>query len=379
MVKKTDTWMPLYVGDYLADTSRLSTEAHGAYLLILMDYWRHSAPPDDDEVLTAITKLPPARWTKLRPVLAQFFEISDGKWINKRVEKEKAGAAEITTERSQAGRAGAEARWKKKRQQTDGKGDGKPDGEANGKQDSKRMPYAMANGSQTSRQNDAPSPSPSQISTTTIVPEPAQARGPVTVVGEAPPADKNPFEPSPEARIVVDFYLKRRRELWPTDQKITPTQTLNTQAQQYLDAGATPALICEVIEIVMNEKLGRMESAPRNLHFCRLSMESATANQRGAGRRPSERAGRAPPKQPRPDARHSQADDVRRFDERFGPEPATAEPAEEIPAVPAAPSGPSPEELAAAKARAEAERNTLLGETIDGMAKLRARTPGAAA
>ena len=36
-----NAYMPFYVGDYLGDTSHLSTIEHGAYMLLLMHYWCH--------------------------------------------------------------------------------------------------------------------------------------------------------------------------------------------------------------------------------------------------------------------------------------------------------------------------------------------------
>lgn len=92
MSSKPDSWLPLYVADYQADTTRLTTEQHGAYLLIIMDYWRNGPPPDRDNVLAQITKLSPAKWKAHRPVLAEKFQIAGGVWRHKRIEAEIARA-----------------------------------------------------------------------------------------------------------------------------------------------------------------------------------------------------------------------------------------------------------------------------------------------
>lgn len=138
MSKKTDGWMPLYVADYLADTARLSTEQHGAYMLIIMDYWRNGAPPDDASVLASITRLPAAGWKKHAPALRLFFSIEGGKWVHKRIESERSKASGISDKRTDAARKGAAKRWGKRMQNA--------------------MPNGMPNAEQSAWQNDAPSP-----------------------------------------------------------------------------------------------------------------------------------------------------------------------------------------------------------------------------
>ena len=64
-------WMPLYVGDYLGDTGHLTTAQHGAYLLLMMHYWRKGELPDDDRQLSKITKLPLRTWARLSPGVAE--------------------------------------------------------------------------------------------------------------------------------------------------------------------------------------------------------------------------------------------------------------------------------------------------------------------
>lgn len=140
-MKKTDTWMPLYVGDYMADTARLTTEQHGAYLLLMLDYWRKGPPPDSDEVLATITKLSVAAWRKHRPALEGFFRIEEGYWYQGRIDRERDRARAVSGKRSEAGKAGAAVK--------------------HGKQPGKSVANATANAEANAQQN--PGPSQSQL------------------------------------------------------------------------------------------------------------------------------------------------------------------------------------------------------------------------
>ena len=108
---KADIWMPLYIGDYLADTSRLTTEQHGAYLLLLMDYWKSGKLPDNNQVLSQITKLSIDAWSNARPMLEHFFSIEDGFWIQKRVEEEMVLAKQNKQKNIERATKAAKTRW----------------------------------------------------------------------------------------------------------------------------------------------------------------------------------------------------------------------------------------------------------------------------
>ncbi len=90
-------WMPLYVADYLRDTRRLTAAEHGAYLLLIMEYWTAGELPDDDRQLSRIACMTSAEWRRTRPNVQPFF--TDG-WKHKRIDAELAKSAEISSKRS---------------------------------------------------------------------------------------------------------------------------------------------------------------------------------------------------------------------------------------------------------------------------------------
>lgn len=141
MPAKHETWMPLYIADYLGDTMHLTAEQHGAYLLLLMAAWKRGGHvPDDDDQLAAISRTGERWQTHCGRIVRAFFTQRDGLLFHGRVEAELIAAREKVSKRAEAGRAGAAAKWQR---------DGKRIGDA--------MPEQ--------RQIDAPSPSPSPIST----------------------------------------------------------------------------------------------------------------------------------------------------------------------------------------------------------------------
>jgi|SRR5579859_199993 len=106
--------MPVFIGDYLADTMHLSTEQHGAYLLLLFHLWRRGSLHDNDGTLAQITGLSSTAWTQARPVLADFFQIHEGLWRHGRVERERTRVEAKQLSNSKQAKLAAAGRWGKR-------------------------------------------------------------------------------------------------------------------------------------------------------------------------------------------------------------------------------------------------------------------------
>ncbi len=146
-MSKPDTWMPLYIGDYLQDTTRLSTEQHGAYLLLIMDYWTNGPLPDDDAALAQVTRLQPAAWKKLKPAIARLFQIADGEWRHKRIDEELDKASQFIA-----------------KQKANGSKGGRPKKNSNHNPDeSQKKPMGFDRDNPNHNPDESPSPSPSQV------------------------------------------------------------------------------------------------------------------------------------------------------------------------------------------------------------------------
>lgn len=97
-------WMPFYVGDYLGKTAHLSTEQHGAYILLILHCWQHGVIPiDDDAKLREITKLSKYIFQKYKKNLLNFFN-EDGS--HSRVNEELEKAELVSLKRKFAGSRG---------------------------------------------------------------------------------------------------------------------------------------------------------------------------------------------------------------------------------------------------------------------------------
>jgi uncharacterized protein YdaU (DUF1376 family) len=108
--------MQFYVADYLADTAHLTTEEHGAYLLLLFSYWQTGKPLRIDR-LSTVARVSNERWPSVAETLSEFFSVSATHWLHFRVEADLEAVNSKTSKASAAGKASAKARFEKKQRE----------------------------------------------------------------------------------------------------------------------------------------------------------------------------------------------------------------------------------------------------------------------
>ena len=106
-------YMQLYIADYLADTMHLSAEEHGAYLLLMFNYWQTGKPIPKNR-LAKIARLTNERWADVEPSLREFFCDNGEEWVHLRIAEDLASVREKLTKKSAAGKASVQARRSRK-------------------------------------------------------------------------------------------------------------------------------------------------------------------------------------------------------------------------------------------------------------------------
>jgi uncharacterized protein YdaU (DUF1376 family) len=243
MTKNVDTWMPLLVDKYLGDTTDLTTEQHGAYLLLLMSMWKKGGSlPNVDETLLTITHLKPARWRLHKAVLLSFFRVGeDGQLHQKRLTQELQRARRSTTAKSESGTKGAAKRWQTDGEATDEPGSktgSKTGGEPPDKPPDKHEASVVANGSQTVSQTDASIPTPSSLRSEPPPPSPAGSDPPPELPAESPaggsdPAE-TPSEPTPYGSICRQLRRAGIGDASPHQQRFRMLVDAGATAEEFL-------------------------------------------------------------------------------------------------------------------------------------------------
>ena len=104
-------YMQLYVADYLADTAHLNAAQHGAYLLLIFNYWQRGKPLNNsNERLTNVARMTKEEWADAKPILSEFFEIVGDEWIHWRIERDLLAVNSKSGKASEAGKASAARR-----------------------------------------------------------------------------------------------------------------------------------------------------------------------------------------------------------------------------------------------------------------------------
>ena len=105
-------YMQLYVADYLADTSHLSTLEHGVYLLLIMNYWQRGGPlPAADDKVARIARISTEEWLTVKDNILPFFTEQGGQLVHRRIERDLEAVLDKCEKAAASGRSSAAKRY----------------------------------------------------------------------------------------------------------------------------------------------------------------------------------------------------------------------------------------------------------------------------
>jgi uncharacterized protein YdaU (DUF1376 family) len=91
--------MPIYPADYLAKTIHLTASESGAYLHLIMYYWRNNGLPSDVGQIARISRLTTKEWDRSKKTLEALFAPG---WVDKQLDAEIVKMVDLSEKRRRA-------------------------------------------------------------------------------------------------------------------------------------------------------------------------------------------------------------------------------------------------------------------------------------
>ncbi len=112
-MNKPDMYMPLILGDFFKDTTRLDAEQQGMYLLLMIEFWLRGPIPNDPKVLQKICKISAHVFQKKSAEVLEIFSEENGRLVHPNLMRERARSIALHKARSDGGHKGNQKRWAK--------------------------------------------------------------------------------------------------------------------------------------------------------------------------------------------------------------------------------------------------------------------------
>jgi uncharacterized protein YdaU (DUF1376 family) len=103
-------WMPLYIAEFIADTTNLTASQGWAYINLLCAMWRSQdgTLPHDADTLARVGKVHPPRWAKVWEAIKSLFDVDGDRVTSAPLQAELGKAKAIIVTRRAAGSLGGQ-------------------------------------------------------------------------------------------------------------------------------------------------------------------------------------------------------------------------------------------------------------------------------